>query len=349
MKLLIVTDAWLPQVNGVVTTLSRVIEALRCAGHEVMPVTPAEFPTVPCPSYPSIRLSLLPGRRLARRMDGFEPDAIHIATEGPLGHAARRYCLKRGMPFTTAYHTQFPSYLRLRLPVPLAWSYRYLRRFHGMAVRTLVPTASVRDELASRGFDHLVVWSRGVDSRLFRPGEKGFIQDRRPVAMYFGRVAVEKNLDAFLSLDLPGSKYVVGDGPDLATLRDKYPDARFVGFKHGDELAAYVAAADVTVFPSLTDTFGLTLLESMAAGVPVAAFPVTGPRDVIRDGVTGALCDDLGEAVTRALELDPGACREYAMGFSWERCAEQLASNLAPIHGTTPKTRLIDESPGPAP
>lgn len=331
MRILIVTDAWRPQVNGVVTTLTRVGECLSAEGHALRYITPEEFRTVPCPTYPEIRLALFPLRRFRRLVEAFRPQAIHIATEGPLGQAARAYCLRRGLPFTTAYHTQFPQYLRLRLPVPLAVSYACLRRFHRPAVRTLVPTRTVRDELCSRGFRHVTLWSRGVDSELFRPRDKGFIQDARPVALYVGRVAVEKNLEAFLALERPGSKYVVGDGPDLEALRQKYPDVRFLGFKHGEELARYVAAADVFVFPSKTDTFGLTMLEAMAAGVPVAAYPVTGPKDVVRDGVTGALDADLGAAVERALALDPAACVEFARGRTWQACARQLLSHLAPF------------------
>lgn len=331
MRIMIVSDAWRPQVNGVVTTLSQVGESLRQAGHKVAFLTPERFRTVPCPSYPEIRLALLPGPVLKRRVEAYRPEAIHIATEGPLGMAARAWCLARGLPFTTAYHTQFPQYLRMRLPVPLPLSYAWLRRFHRPAAYTLVPTETVRTELIERGFEHVVLWSRGVDSRLFRPRSKAFIDDVRPVALYAGRVAVEKNLEAFLRLDLPGSKYVVGDGPDLAALKEKYPDVRFVGFQHGGDLASYVAAADVFVFPSRTDTFGLTMLEAMAAGVPVAAFPVTGPRDVVRHGVTGVLDEDLGQAVRGALQLDPAACIEHARRHTWEACAEQLLAYLQPL------------------
>ena len=330
MRIAIVTDAWTPQVNGVVTTLSRVGECLRADGHELRFFTPLDQPTVPCPGYAEIRLAVAPWR-IGAGLDAFAPEAIHIATEGPLGHAARRYCLRRGLPFTTAYHTQFPQYLRLRLPVPLGLSYRYLRGFHAPAVRTLVPTPGVRDELAARGFEHLQVWTRGVDSTLFRPRDKRYIDDVRPVALYVGRVAVEKNLEAFLSLELPGSKYVVGDGPDLESLRRRYPQARFVGRRQGEELASYVAAADVFVFPSRTDTFGLTMLEAMAAGVPVAAFPVPGPNDVVVHGRTGWLDEDLAAAVDAALKLDPDDCVAYARDRTWEACARQLLGYLAPI------------------
>lgn len=319
----------MPQVNGVVTTLSQVGTALRAAGHEVLFVTPQMFRTLPCPTYPEIRLALPRGGKIDALVEGFQPQAIHIATEGPLGHALRWYCLRRGLPFTTSYHTQFPQYLRLRFPVPLALSYNYLRRFHQPAEHTLVATESVRQDLLARGFRNVVLWNRGVDNRLFRPGDKAFIDDARPVAMYVGRVAVEKNLEDFLRLGLPGSKYVIGSGPDLALLRQRYPQARFLGRKEGEELAAYLAAADVFVFPSRTDTFGLAMLEAMAAGVPVAAYPVTGPLDVVRHGETGYLDDNLEKAVREALKLDPAVCVAYARSRTWSACAELLLSYLA--------------------
>ncbi|HEX5515749.1 MAG TPA: glycosyltransferase family 1 protein [Gammaproteobacteria bacterium] len=331
MKIVIVTDAWSPQVNGVVTTLSRVGACLRAAGHDVLFITPQMFPTLPCPTYPEIRLALPGGRRLSALLREFQPDAIHISTEGPLGHALRWHCLRRGLPFTTAYHTQFPQYLRLRMPLPLALSYGYLRRFHRPALRTLVATESVRRDLIRRGFEHVVLWNRGVDSALFRPREKEFIVDARPVAIYVGRVAVEKNLEDFLRLQWPGSKYVVGTGPDLPLLRQKYPAVRFIGRREGEELAAYMAAADVFVFPSRTDTFGLAMLEAMAAGVPVAAYPVAGPLDVVRHGETGYLHEDLAVAAREALKLDPTACVAYARSRTWEACAELLLSYLAPF------------------
>jgi glycosyltransferase involved in cell wall biosynthesis len=331
VRIAIVTDAWAPQVNGVVTTLSRVGERLRASGHEVAFLTPRDHRTVPLPGYREIRLSVLPGRVLRRQLEALRPQAIHIATEGPLGLAARRYCRSRRLPFTTAYHTQFPRYLRLRVPVPLRWSYAWLRWFHGGAVRTLVPTPSMRDELAERGFRHLAIWSRGVDTAQFRPRDKAFLDLPRPVSLYVGRVAVEKNLESFLALDVPGTKVVVGDGPDRAWLSRRYPEAVFTGYRHGEDLAAHVAAADVFVFPSRTDTFGLTMLEAMACGVPVAAYPVTGPKDVIEDGVTGALDEDLGAAIERALRLDPADCLEHARGRTWQACADDFLAHLAPL------------------
>jgi glycosyltransferase involved in cell wall biosynthesis len=331
VRIVIVTDAWTPQVNGVVTTLTATRACLEARGHQVLMVTPQDFLTVPCPTYPSIRLAVMPSWSISRMLEDFRPQAIHIATEGPLGHAARHWCVRRGLPFTTSFHTQFPEYIRARFPFPRRWTYAILRRFHGSAVRTMVATPSQRDRLIEQGFNNLVLWSRGVDVSLFRPGEKSFIEGQRPVAMYMGRVAVEKNIEAFLALDLPGSKVVVGDGPDLERLRAAWPGVRFTGQKRGDELARWVAAADVFVFPSLTDTFGLVLLEAMACGVPVAAYPVTGPIDVVEHGVTGALDEDLGRAVRLALTLDPAACIAAAASRSWEACTAAFEGHLAPF------------------
>ena len=350
MRIAIVSDAWYPQVNGVVNTLTRVGEWLEGKGHAIRVIHPGDFRSVPCPTYPEIRLALFPRRRFRAVIERFAPDALHIATEGPLGHAARRWARRTGRPFTTSYHTQFPRYLRMRAPVPEAWSYAYLRRFHGAAARTLVPTLSVRDELERKGFDNLVVWGRGVNLALFRPRDKSYLGLPRPIALYVGRVAVEKNLEAFLRLDLPGSKVVVGDGPDMATLRARYPDVHYLGYKYGEELARHLATADVFVFPSRTDTFGLVMLEAMACGVPVAAYPVTGPRDVVLPGVTGVLNEDLGAATRDALKLDPSACVEYARQHTWAHCAEQFFANLAPFDKVqTEPSRLAprDESARP--
>ncbi|MCP9473125.1 MAG: glycosyltransferase family 1 protein [Nitrospira sp.] len=331
MRITIATDAWMPQVNGVVRTLGHTVDHLRALGHEVRLVTPQDFRTYPCPTYPSIRLALFPKPGVKRALEEFRPHAVHIATEGPIGHAARALCRKRSVPFTTSYHTQFPEYVRARCPVPVNWSYAYLRRFHGRAVRTMIATESMRSLLRERGFRNLAIWARGVDSTLFRPGSKSLLPDPRPISMYVGRVAVEKNIEAFLQLDLPGSKYVVGDGPDLEPLRRRYPAVRFTGKKSGGELAAYLAAADVFVFPSLTDTFGLVLLEAMACGVPVAAYPVTGPIDVVQQGKTGVLDRDLRRAVLGALTLDPAACVAYARQQSWRNCTERFLSLLEPF------------------
>jgi glycosyltransferase involved in cell wall biosynthesis len=327
-RIVIATDAWHPQINGVVTTLEEVGAELRKLGHEVLFLTPGPFRTVPLPSYPSIRLALVTGRTVGRIVDQFEPDAIHIATEGPIGHAVRAHCLRNGLKFTTSYHTQFPEYVRLRTPIPKHWTYAYLRCFHGAATRTLVATASLRRQLVGQGFRNVAEWSRGVDTNLFYPRPKGVLQASRPISMYVGRVAVEKNIEAFLSLDLPGSQFVVGDGPDLDALRKRYPKTHFLGCKRGEELACVLAAADVFVFPSRTDTFGLVMLEAMACGVPVAAYPVTGPIDVIQQGKTGVMSENLSEAVLKALALDGQACVDYARAHSWRRCAEKFISHL---------------------
>ena len=328
MKIAIVTDAWYPQTNGVVTTLNRTGECLRQLGHDVLYVTPKEFKTMPLPTYPEIRLSLFPNAKVTHMLDEFAPDAIHIATEGPLGSTARKYCQRRGLRFTTAYHTQFPQYVRLRFPIPLSVTYSWLRRFHRKAERTMVPTESLRQELIRWGFKNVVIWSRGVDIDLFKPQGKDLLQDERPISMFVGRVAVEKNIEAFLSLDISGTKYVVGDGPDLQALCDKYPKVKFVGFKYGEELSRYISAADVFVFPSRTDTFGLVMLEAMACGVPVAAYPVTGPIDVVRQGETGVLDNDLRKAVKGALQLSAEDARRYAEQHSWMAATRQFFSNL---------------------
>ena len=333
MKLAIVTDAWQPQVNGVVTTLSRTQQALEAMGHDVRVVSPQGFQTIPCPTYPEIRLALLPGRRIAAALASLEPDAIHIATEGPLGSAARRYCNSRGLAFTTSYHTQFPQYVRQRLPIPERWSYAYLRRHHGSARRTLVATEHQRRDLVEHEFGHVVIWSRGVDTALFRPLARDYFDCPRPIWIYVGRVAVEKNLEALLDAELPGTKVIVGDGPDLGRLEARYPAARFLGYKFGDELAHCLSSADVFVFPSRTDTFGLVMLEAMACSTPVAAYPVTGPIDVVRDGHTGCLDTDLAAAAIRALGLSREVCRAAALERTWQKATAEFASHLVRADG----------------
>ena len=328
MRILLVSDAWFPQTNGVVNTLAQTAAWLGRFGHEVRLATPGDYRTVPCPTYPEIRMALHPTPRLARCIEAFRPQAMHIATEGPLGLAARRYCVRRGWHFTTSYHTQFPQYLRSRWPIPLAVSYAALRWFHGAARACMVSTRAVHAELAGRGFNNLVRWSRGVDTTLFRPRSKDHLMLPRPIAAYVGRLAVEKNVDAFLEMPWRGTKVVIGDGPERPRLQLQYPDAVYLGLRLGEDLAAHVAAADVLVFPSLTDTFGLVLLEAMACGVPVAAFPVTGPIDVVEDGVTGALDSNLGKAAERAIQLDPQACRNRAQQSSWRDCTREFESNL---------------------
>jgi glycosyltransferase involved in cell wall biosynthesis len=331
MRILIVSDAWHPQVNGVVRTLINTVDQLVAMGHEVEVIGPDRFRSLPCPTYPEIRLALLPRSGVVAAIDRFGPDAIHLATEGPLGSAARALCLERGYAFTTAYHTQFPEYVQARARIPLAWTYAMLRRFHAPSKAVMVATPSLDRTLETRGFRNLRRWSRGVDLELFRPGRKDLYGDPRPILLYAGRVAVEKNIEAFLALDTPGTKVVIGKGPALEPLRARYPRARFLGYLENGTLAAHVAAADVFVFPSRTDTFGLVLIEALACGVPVAAFPVTGPIDVIGDLPVGALDEDLAAAVRRALGADPARCRQHALGYSWQAAAQQFLTNLAPI------------------
>jgi glycosyltransferase involved in cell wall biosynthesis len=328
MKLAIVTDAWRPQVNGVVTTLSRTSMALAALGHVVEVFSPDGHRTLPCPTYPEIRLALLPRKRLGAALDRYEPDAIHVATEGPLGMAAVSYCRANRLAFTTSYHTQFPQYVRARLPIPEEWTYALLRRHHGFARRTLVATEHQRRELVERGFSNVVLWSRGVDTALFRPRGREHLNLPRPIFAYLGRVAVEKNIDAFLDLPLAGTKVVIGDGPDRPALEARYRDAVFLGYRFGTELAEALSSADVFVFPSRTDTFGLVMLEAMACGTPVAAYPVTGPIDVVKPGVTGSLDEDLGKAALAALSIDRDGCRREASGYTWERASAQFLAHL---------------------
>jgi glycosyltransferase involved in cell wall biosynthesis len=330
VRILIATDAWLPQTNGVVSTLRHTQAQLSRNGHDVRMLTPEGFTTVPCPGYGEIRLALGVQSVVRRQFREFQPEAVHVATEGPIGFAVRAHCAANRLRFTTSYHTQFPQYLRKRLPVPVSWSYGLLRWFHGGGARCMVSTASMERELSERGFRNLVRWRRGVDSQLFRPRDKSFLDLPRPIAVYVGRLAVEKNLDAFLGMSWEGSKLVVGDGPVRQRLQGLYPQATFVGYQHGEDLARYMAAADVMVFPSLTDTFGLVNLESMACGVPVAAFPVTGPVDVIEEGVSGALDWDLAAAARRALRATPAACRAVAERYDWGSCTREFESHLSP-------------------
>jgi glycosyltransferase involved in cell wall biosynthesis len=333
VRIALATDAWTPQTNGVVTTLKATAATLTLLGHEVRIISPQGLMTIACPSYPEIRLALSPGPYVARELKGFRPHAIHIATEGPLGLAVRRYCRARQVPFTTSYHTRYPEYLRARWPIPLPVSYAWLRRFHRAAVRTFVSSGTLQALLERHGFAHLHRWRRGVDLRTFhrRAPHPELAHLPRPIMACVGRLAIEKNLDAFLSLELPGTKLVIGDGPERAALVQRYPQVRFAGYRFGAELAALLSGSDVLVFPSLTDTFGLVMIEALACGVPVAAFPVPGPLDVIEPGVTGVLDEDLGRAIRAALQLDPQACVQAASQFSWQAATEQFLAGLAPI------------------
>jgi glycosyltransferase involved in cell wall biosynthesis len=335
LRILLATDAWAPQVNGVVMTLRNTIRGLEKAGHVVEIIGPDRFRSVPCPTYPEIRLALSPFSRFADLTKRFAPDAVHIATEGPLGLAARKFCLREQLSFTTAYHTRFPEYVHARVRLPVRWTYAWLRWFHAPAKAMMVATHAIHADLERRGFRNLAMWTRGVDTALFRPGPQLATGWMRPVFMYVGRVAVEKNIEAFLSLDLPGTKVIVGDGPQRAALQRRFPAAVFTGAKMGEELAAHFRSADVFVFPSRTDTFGLVLLEAMASGTPTAAFPVTGPIDVVVQGKSGVLSDDLRAASLAALELRRDVVRQHALHFSWERATTQFLDNLHPNHASS--------------
>lgn len=329
MKLLLVTDAWAPQVNGVVRTLSEIRHGLEQRGWEVEVLGPSGF-TIPCPTYPEIRLTVSPKTAVIDALEQNFPDAIHIATEGPLGHAMRTICLLNDWPFTTSFHTRFPEYLKARMGLPRRWTYAYLRRFHRPAQRILVPTPSLKDDLVARGFGQVEVWGRGVDLNLFRPERKQALPFHGPIQLYVGRLAIEKNIEAFLDLHTPGTKVVVGDGPAKVRLQARYPEAVFMGAVFGEKLATIYASADVLVFPSRTDTFGLVMLEALASGLPVAAFPVTGPKDLITDPRVGILDEDLQRAVERALLLNREDCRRFAESHSWENSIEVFARGLVP-------------------
>ncbi|MGD9830493.1 MAG: glycosyltransferase family 4 protein [Hyphomicrobiaceae bacterium] len=327
MRVLIATDAWHPQVNGVVETLSHLGNELRRLGVEVAFLTPEPFRQIGCPGYPEIRLALMRSRAVAQWIEAARPDWVHIATEGPVGWAVRRWCLAHGRPFTTSYHTKFPEYAAKLLGLPTSWVYALERRFHRASAGILVATPSLESELRGRGFRRLMRWTRGVDTELFKPRADRLFGDG-PVFLYVGRISREKNITAFLDADLPGCKVVVGTGPHLATLRRQYPDVVFTGLKRGEELARHYASADVFVFPSRTETFGLVLLEALASGVPVAAYPATGPRDIIEHGVSGILDDDLASAARQALALGSRQARLKASSFSWARSAHQFLDNI---------------------
>jgi glycosyltransferase involved in cell wall biosynthesis len=344
MRIAIVTDAWLPQVNGVVTTLTNVVDELVRQGHQLLIVGPEQaVRRVYLPRCREIELAFIPRHKMARILDDFQPEAIHIATEGPVGLVGRRYCITHRLPFNTAYHTRYPEYLRARWKMPLVFSYRFLRWFHGRSSAMLVATPAVVREMRRHGFRNTVLWERGVDTQLFSPRSEPppeLAGLPRPVMLYVGRVAVEKNLDGYLKLDVPGTKLVIGEGPELARLRARYPQAHFLGVKPPEELARFYSASDVFVFPSLTDTFGLVLLESIACGTPVAAYPVPGPVDVVKPGVTGVLDTDLERAVEQALLLDRGACAAVAQEMNWQNCARQFVEQLAvhaPPQARTPR------------
>ncbi|MFO1148820.1 MAG: glycosyltransferase family 1 protein [Alsobacter sp.] len=332
MRVLVCTDAWRPQVNGVVRTLETLAREAAALGDEVRFLSPDRFPTVPMPTYPEIRLALSHPARVGRMIEAERADGVHIATEGPVGLMARSWCLSNGVPFTTCYHTRYPQYLSARLPVPESWTYGALRRFHNAGVGTMVATAALEDELRMAGFLRLMRWSRGVDAVLFRPRPDRALDLPRPIHLCVARLAVEKNLEAFLSLDLPGSKVVVGDGPARVVLERRFPDAHFLGLMQGEELARIYASADLFVFPSLTETFGLVLLEAAASGLPVAGFPVPGLLTDLEAAGCAALDPELGQAVERARRLDPAACLAFAAGYSHEASARAFLDNVRSAH-----------------
>jgi len=338
MRILVATDAWEPQVNGVVRTLTRVVSELQAMGHTVEVIHPGQFKTFPLPTYAEIKVAIGVYEPVQELFKAFEPEAIHIATEGPIGLAARRICVEWKLPFTTSYHTRFPEYVSARLPLPLAAGYAYMKWFHKPSGRLMVATPTMREELSRHGFRNISAWSRGVDTEHFHPRRDDepdlFADLPRPIFLYVGRVAVEKNIEAFVALDLPGTKVVVGPGPQLDELKTKYPKVVFKGPKSGEELAAHYACADVFVFPSLTDTFGLVILEAMAAGTPVAAYPAPGPIDLIPGSGAGVLAltatEGLREACLQCLDLDRERVRAFAEKFSWRACAEDFVKNLQP-------------------
>jgi 1,2-diacylglycerol 3-alpha-glucosyltransferase/glucuronosyltransferase len=345
MRLALVSDAWRPQVNGVARTLAALHDGLTAAGHDVFPMTPELFRTVPCPTDREVRLAIAARPRLTGLLERLMPDAIHIATEGPLGTAARRYCINRSLHFTTAYHTKYPEYLSARFGVPMAWTYAILRRFHCRSSAIMVATKTIRRELAENGFERLALWTRGVDTALFRPGCAPAINLPRPVFLCVSRIAAEKDLPVFLDLDLPGSKLVVGGGHLLPEMKRRYPNAHFAGIQQGEALVRHYASADVFVLPSRTETFGLVMLEALACGVPVAAFPVPGPLDVIGDSCAGVLDWDLRAAALAALSIRREICRSLAERFSWQTSVEQFLSHVVPVRASPVGTIYAQPAP----
>ena len=337
LKILIVTDAWSPQVNGVVRTLETLGQELTALGHCARYVTPENHTTMPLPTYPEIRLALFPRPSILKAIDEFQPDAIHVATEGTIGLSARAICLERGLPFTTSFHTRFPDYVHARFPfIPESAVYNALRAFHAPATATMVSTPSLKRELEAHGFKNVALWSRGVDVGLFAPRPRldwaalG-VDAAAPVFLYVGRVAIEKNVETFLRLDLPGTKVVVGEGPQRGELQARFPAVRFLGQRTGEDLAGLYASSDVFVFPSRTDTFGLVLLEALASGTPVAAFPVQGPLDVLGESPVAVLDEDLRGACLAALTLSRADCRNFALARSWRASTEEFVTNLAVV------------------
>ena len=328
-KILIATDAWYPQTNGEVTTLAELAKQLEKLGHDILMVTPQNFLRIPCPTYSEISLALNAWFKFKKIVKKFNPDYIYIATEGPIGHAARKYCKNNDVPFVSNYGTKLPEYISMRFGIPETWIYAYLKNFHKAATHTLVGTQSLKQELSNKGFTNLKLWTRGVDTDLFNPNvPKISTHYKSPMWLYVGRIAKEKNIEAFLNLDIEGSKVIVGDGPQLKQLKKSYPDAIFVGKLKGEELAQYYASATALVFPSKTDTFGLVTLESLASGTPVVGYPVTGPKDIIENQEVGVLDNDLKKATNKVMDIDRNKCREYALDYTWDKSAKSFYKML---------------------
>jgi glycosyltransferase involved in cell wall biosynthesis len=332
-RILIATDAWVPQVNGVVRTLQTTIDLLQRQGHAVEVVEPGQFSSWPVPFYPEVAMAFPWPHKLADRIKAFRPDHVHISTEGTIGLLVRRSCMRRRWRFSTAYHTRYAEYLERLAHIPASLTYRYLRWFHGTADRLMVATPSLEADLIARGFKApMGRWSRGVDLKLFRPRPKTSCEFPKPILLYVGRVSHEKGIEEFLKLTTPGTKVIVGDGPARAELESKYPAAKFLGYRKGEALGECYAMGDLFVFPSKTDTFGLVVIEALATGLPVAAYPVTGPMDIITRPEIGALNDNLGIAIEEALKNGQREeCIKEAQNYTWEHCTEQFLKNLAPI------------------
>ncbi|MCB1477020.1 MAG: glycosyltransferase family 1 protein [Rhodobiaceae bacterium] len=343
--IMIATDAWHPQINGVVRTLERLAAELKHFGIAVDFLTPDAFRTLPLPGYPEIRLAMAGKGAIRKRLEEMLPDHVHIATEGPIGFATRAACRATGRAFTTSYHTRFPEYVAARLPIPESVTYSLLRRFHNSGSATLVATPSLAGELRRHGFTKLAPWTRGVDLDRFAPSRRVDIDLPRPIFIYVGRLAVEKSIDEFLKLDLPGSKLVVGDGPQREELESRFPSAHFAGVAEGLALAGLYAAADVMVFPSRTDTFGLVVLEALASGTPVAAYPVTGPKDVLEGSGAGVVNEDLRVAALEALKIDPARCVAHARSYTWRRSAEMFMDAIAAANpAIAPEAKIVGQA-----